>query len=185
MRHRELTDAQRIYIQFVQRRRIAITTLIVFLVGILLCFATAFGFVDENPAPLLLFTGILLVYTAIAIFVCRYFARKHEELYVAAYGNDYNIIRSGLFEEIWEEFEWNQFEGLTDGKVVFAETHNNTIDIDIIRHKHEFNIIIGKDAVYMVMDDETDTPVEKELSLSSMTDVAQVFTAIREFVESV
>ena len=185
MRHRELTDAQRIYIQFVQRRRIAITTLIVFLVGILLCFATALGFVDENPTPLLLFTGILLVYTAIAIFVCRYFARKHEELYVAAYGNDYNIIRSGLFEEIWEEFEWNQFEGLTDGKVVFAETHNNTIDIDIIRHKHEFNIIISKDAVYMVMDDETDTPVEKELSLSSMTDVAQVFTAIREFVESV
>ena len=106
-------------------------------------------------------------------------------MYEAAYGKEKDIVRTGLFGEIWEEFEWNQFEGLADGKIVFAETHNNTIELEIIRHKHEFNITIDSEAVYMVMDDETDNPVEKEMPLSKIIDVGQVFAIIREFVESV
>ena len=106
-------------------------------------------------------------------------------MYEAAYGKEKDIVRTGLFGEIWEEFEWNQFEGLTDGKIVFAETHNNAIELEIIRHKHEFNIVIDNDVVYMVMDDETDTPIEKEIPLSKLSEIGQVFTAIREFVESV
>ena len=133
----------------------------------------------------MLFTGILIVFTIITIAICRYLVRKGEQLYVAAYGNDTDVVYDGLFGEIWEEFEWNQVEGLTDGKIVFAETHNNTIELEIIRHKHEFNITIDSEAVYMVMDDETDNPVEKEMPLSKIIDVGQVFTIIREFVESV
>lgn len=185
MRHREPTEEQRKYKAFDRHRQIAIKIIITFLVSILVCFVAALRRAEEDPTLLLLFSGILVAYSIITIFVCRYFARKHGELYTAAYGSDSDIIHTGLFGEIWQEFEWNQFEGLTDGKVVFSETHNNTIEMEIIRHKHEFNIEIDKDGVYMVMDEETDIPVEKEIPLVEMNEVGQVFTAIREFVESV
>lgn len=184
MRKRELTPAQKEYRLFDTRRGIIIKTLIVFLIAILVCFIAAFRLVDENPTPLLLLLGILIAYTIITIFICKHLAHKHSQLYVAAYGNDTDIIRNGLFGEIWQEFEWNQYEGLTDGKVVFAETHNNTIDLQIIRNKHEFCIEVTYKAVYMICDEETDAPIEKEISLSDFNNVGDVFLAIREFIET-
>ena len=124
-----------------------------------------------------------IVLTIITIFICRHLARKGEQLYIAAYGNDKDIIRNGLFGELWQEFEWNQYEGLTDGKVVFAQTHNNTIDLQIIRHKHEFSVEITSDGLYLICDEETDAPIEKEIPLSDFKDAGEVFLAIREFIE--
>lgn len=184
MRKRELNPAQKEYRRFDVRRGYIVITLVIFLVATLICFGGSFSIVDENPKPLLLFTCILIVLTIITAFICRYLARKGEQLYVAAYGNDTDIIRSGLFGELWQEFEWNQFEGLTDGKVVFAETHNNTIDLQIIRKKHEFAICMDREAIYMICDEETDTPIEKEIALSNYKDVGEVFLAIREFIET-
>ena len=184
MRKRELTPAQKEYRRFDVRRGIIIKTLVVFLVAILVCLIAAFRNVNKDPAPLLFCLGILIVYTVITIFVCLHLARKHGQLYVAAYGNDTDIIHNGLFGELWQEFEWNQYEGLTDGKVVFAQTHNNTIDLEIIRHKHEFSICIDCEAVYMICDEETDAPTEKEIALSNFKDVGEVFLTIREFIES-
>ena len=183
MRKRELTPAQKEYRRFDVRRGIIIKTLVVFLVAILVCFVAAFRVVDKDPTPLLFCLGILIVYTVITIFVCLHLARKHGQLYVAAFGNDTDIIRRGLFGEIWQEFEWNQFEGLTDGKVVFAETHNNTIDLQILRKEHEFDICIDCEAVYMICDEETDTPIEKEVPLSEIKDVGDFFLTVRDFIE--
>ncbi len=184
MRKRELTQAQKEYRRFDVRRGIIIKTLVVFLVAILVCFITAFRNVDKDPAPLLFCLGILIVYTVITVFVCLHLARKHRQLYVAAYGNDTDIIHNGLFGELWKEFEWNQYEGLTDGKVIFAETHNNTIDLQIIRKKHEFSVEITSDGLYLICNDETDAPIEKEIPLSDFKDVGEVFLAIREFIET-
>ncbi len=183
MRKRELTPAQKEYRCFDVPRGIIIKTLIVFLVSILVCFIAAFRDVDEDPAPLLFCIGILIIYTIITIFVCLYLARKHGQLYVAAYGNDTDIIHTGLFGEIWQEFEWNQYEGLTDGKVVFAETHNNTIDLQILRNKHEFCIEVTCESVSMICDEETDTPIEKEVLLSEIKDVGDFFFTVRDFIE--
>ena len=133
MLNRDMTPAQKEYRRFDKYRGYIVITMVIFLVATLICFGNSFSIVDENPKPLLLFTCILIVLTIITIFICRYLARKGEQLYVAAYGNDTDIIRSGLFGELWQEFEWNSCEGLTDGKVVFVETHNNTIDLQIMR----------------------------------------------------
>lgn len=184
MRKRELTQAQKEYQRFDVRRGVIIKTLVVFLIAILVCFIAAFRNVDQDPTPLLLYLGVLIVYTVITLFVCLHLARKHGQLYVAAYGNDTDIIRNGLFGELWQEFEWNQYEGLTDGKVVFADAHNNTIDLQIIRHKHEFDICIDCEVVYMICDEETDAPIEKEIPLSNFKDVGEVCLAIREFIET-
>ncbi len=183
MRKRELTPAQKEYRCFDVHRGTIIKILVIFLVAILVCFIAAFQFVDENPTPTLIFFGILIVYTVVAIIVCKHLANKHGELYVAAYGNDTDIIRNGLFGELWQEFEWNQYEGLSDGKVVFAETHNNTIDLQIIRNKHEFCIEVNCECIYMICDEETDTPIEKEVTLSELKDVGDFFLTVRDFVE--
>lgn len=184
MRKRELTQAQKEYRRFDVRRDVIIKTLVVFLIAILVCFIAAFRIVDKDSTPLLLCLGVLIVYTVITIFICLHLARKHGQLYIAAYGNDTDIIRNGLFGELWQEFEWNQYEGLTDGKVIFADTHNNTIDLQIIRKKHEFDICIDCEVVYMICDEETDAPIEKEIPLSDFKDVGKVFLAIREFIET-
>lgn len=184
MLDRDMTPAQKEYRRFDKSRGYIVITTVIFLVATLICFGRSLSIVDENPIPFLLFAGILIVFTIITIFICRYLARKGEQLYVAAYGNDTDIIRSGLFGELWQEFEWNSYEGLTDGKVVFAETHNNTIDLQIMRKKHEFNICIDCEAVYMVCDEETNAPIEKAFPLSNFKDVGEVFLAIREFIES-
>lgn len=184
MKKREMTPAQREYIKFDHRRSVAIKCLIVWLVAILICLVAAFRAVDDNPTPLLLFLGVLIVYSIITVIICKYLARKHEKLYVAAYGNDPDIVRTGLFGELWQEFEWNQYEGLTDGKVVYAETHNNIIDLQIIRNKHEYLIEIDSEKLSMICDEESDDPIEKEIPLSEFKDVVEVFMAIRDFIEN-
>lgn len=184
MLNRDMTPAQKEYRRFDKRRGNIVITLVVFLVAVLICVGGSLSIVDENPIPFLLFTGILIVFSIITIFICRYLSRKGEQMYVAAHGNDTDIIRNGLFGELWQEFEWNQFEGLTGGKVVFAETYNNTIDLQIIRKKHEFSICIDCEAIYMICDEETDKPIEAETALSNFKDVGEVFFAIREFIET-
>ena len=184
MLNRDMTPAQKEYRRFDKYRGYIVITMVIILVATLICFGSSFSIVDENPKPLLLFTCILIVLTILTIFICRYLARKGERLYVAAYGNNTDVIRNGLFGELWQEFEWNSYEGLTDGKVIFAETHNNTIDMQIIRKKHEFSICIDCEAVYMICDEETDAPIEKEIALSNFKDVGEVFLTIREFIES-
>ena len=179
------TDAQIKYKKFNKTSKL-ITTFIL-LVGLVALsnFIISITYIDNNLVPVLLSVGVLALWFIVFCTVASKLNSKRLVLYEAAYGKEKDVVHTGLFGEIWEEFEWNQFEGLTDGKVVFAETHNNTIELEIIRHKHEFNITIDKDAIYMVMDDETDAPVEKEIPLSDMTEIGQVFTVIWEFVESV
>ena len=184
MRNRELTQEQKKYREFDKRRNVILKIIIGFLIVIVGCFMGAFCAADENPTALLLCTGILVVYTVIIIFICRYLTRKQGMLYAAAYGNDASVIRTGLFGELWKEFEWNSYEGLTDGRVVFAETHNNMIDLQIIRNKHEFCIEIDCESVCMICDEETDDPIEKEMPLSDFQNVGEVFLTIREFMES-
>ena len=111
MRKRELTQPQKDYRKSDVRRGIIIKTLVVFLVAILVCFIAAFCNVDKDPTSLLFCLGVLILYTVITIFICLHLARKHRQLYVAAYGNDTDVIRNGLFGELWQEFEWNQYEG--------------------------------------------------------------------------
>lgn len=184
LRKRDLTPAQKEYQQLDKRTQIIFSTLIALFDIILACFIGSFCFADKNPAPLLISFFILILYTIITIFIGRHLVRKQRQLYVVAYGDDTDCIRTGLFGDLWQEFEWNQFDGLTDGEVAFAETHNNTIDLQIIRKKHEFDICIDCEGVCMICDEETDTPIEKEIALSNFKDVGEVLLAIRAFVET-
>ncbi|MBO5129499.1 MAG: hypothetical protein J6B95_04035 [Oscillospiraceae bacterium] len=168
MQNRELTPAQKEYRRFDTRRGIIIKTLIVFLVAILVCFVAAFQVVDKTRTPLWGSLGMLIMYTIITIFVCTHLARKHGQLYFAAFGNDTDIICTGLFGEIWQEFEWNQFEGLTDGKVIFAENLNKTIELQILRKTMNFIFAsIAKQSICFAMRKPARLSKKKSLFLIS------------------
>ena len=56
--------------------------------------------------------------------------------------------------------------------------------MQIIHKKHEFSICIDCEAVYMICDEETDTPIEKEVPLSELKDVGDFFLTVRNFIEN-
>ena len=118
-----------------------------------------------------------------AYFYIKSTKKKHDLLYAEAYGASVEVTHNGLFGELWEEFEYNQFEGLTDGKVTHAATGSESIELNILRKKREYIIEIDSQTLYLIVDEETDTPIEKEIPLSDFADMGEVFTTIRKFVE--
>ena len=144
-----------------------------------------FGYAEESITPFLISLGFLAVWFVVLCIIVSRLNSQRIKLCEAAYGKEEDPVCSGLFGELWEEYEWNQFEGLIDGRITFSEAHNGIIELEITRHKHDFHITVDQDAVYMVMDEETDTPLEKVIPLSELMELGQVFSDIQGFVESV
>ncbi len=181
---RELSQTQKEYRKFVVRKTNTVRVLIVFLVAILICLIGGFRVVDENNVPLLLSFGVLLIYSVVTVLICKHLVRKDTELCLAAYGNDLDMIRTGLFAELWDEFEDNNFKGWFDGKTVSAVNQNNCIDLTIVRKQHEFSVLIDENAVSIVIDEETDESIEKEIPLSDISDIGQFISIIQEIIYS-
>lgn len=183
MTKREFTQAERDYRRFCRQREKLINLLVTILLGILAGFVCVFRLKDETAVPLMVIGGIFVLYVIFAAVVGRRVKRKGDALCVAAYGEETEVDHEGLFGELWDEFEWNQYEGLIDGKLVFAETHNDTIDLQLIRKKHEYLITITNESLSMICDEETDHPIEREIPLSAFKDADEVFSEIRAFTE--
>lgn len=66
-------------------------------------------------------------------------------------------------------------QGINRWKSSFRRNAQHIIDLQIIRKKHEFNICIDCEAVYMICDEETNAPIEKEVSLSELKDIGEFF----------
>lgn len=183
MSKKNRTDAQKAYQRFDKARIIICYVLMALFLVALIFFVIGMSNLETNAIPFLIASSLLILWVIVICIVAPKLNAKGLALYEAAYGKDDEAIRTGLFDEIWKEFEWNRFEGMTAGKVVFAEAHNNTIEMEIRYRHNEFDITIDKDAIYMVMDDETDAPVEKEVSLSDVQNIQQFYIIVREFVE--
>ncbi len=183
MAKKNQSEAQQVYIKFSKLRNTINTLILISGLAVIVALIICVQYIDVNPIPFLISAGAAALWLIALCVTASKLNRKGNKLHEKAFGKNTDIPPRGLFAELWEEFEWKQFEGLTDGKTVFAEAYNNTIELEIIRRRHEFNITIDKDALYMVMDEETKAPVEKEIALSEMTDVREVCIAIREFVE--
>ena len=183
MAKREFTQAERDYRRYCKLRDKLIKELGGGLLWILVGFVWGFQLKDETAVPLMVIGGIFVLYVIFAAVVGRRVKRTGDALRVAAYGEETEVDHEGLFGELWDEFEWNQYEGLIDGKLVFAETHNDTIDLQVIRKKHEYLITITNENLSMICDEETDHPIEREIPLSAFKDADEVFSEIRAFTE--
>ena len=183
MSKKNLTDAQKAYRRFDKARIIICYVLMALFLVALIFFVIGMRHLETNAILLLIASSLLILWVIVVCVVAPKLNTRGLILYEAAYGKENETMRTGLFEEIWKEFEWNRFEGMTASKVVFAEAHNNTIEMEIRHRHHEFDITIDNDAIYMVMDDETDVPVEKEVPLSDVKNIQHLYVIVREFVE--
>ncbi len=182
MRNWELTEAQKRYEAFDRRRLRILVVMIVFLVVIIAGFIVGAMRAEEDGTLLLVFFCLSVVYAVIVFFICRKMRQKQEELYPAAYGDDWDVVHTGLFGEIWESFDEAPYGEIAGGKIESFYTGNNTIELVICRNGHVFHGGIDPEGLYMVVDEEKDTCREMEISLSEIPDEEQFFAILEEFI---
>ena len=178
------TEKRKAHARFMKRSAAICKIFIAWAVLLVIGFSVSWQFADQHLAPLLISIVFILTYPVLWIVLIRIQNRQHAALFGSSYGeSDDETLREGLFKDLWEEYEWNQFEGCFAGKTVVSETFNNTIDLEIVCHKHEYCICIDSETLCMIRDEETDMPIEKEIPLSAFHDVGEVIKAIRCFIE--
>lgn len=167
--------ARRKYRRFEKLRKILGIGMILPLLPILWFFVKAT--IADDGAGILLWLGVLFLYL-VFITVTTSFLVKHEP----GSGNHSEIIHTGLFGAIWEELDGFPPKELVGGKVKHLETYNNTIDLWVVRNRHEFLIEIDRKAVSVIVDEESDSPVEWEKKLSEFADIEEFWSVLKNFI---
>ena len=182
LRNWELTEAQKRYEAFDRRRLQILVVILIFLVVIIAGFIVGAMRAEEDGTLLLVFFCLSVVYEVIVFFICRKMRQKQEELYPAAYGNDWDVVHTGLFGEIWESFDAAPYGAIAGGKVEYMETCNNTIELEILRNGHVFHGVIDPEGLYIVVDEEEETFREMEIPLSEIQNAEQFFAILEKFI---
>lgn len=180
MKKQNMTNLERQYNRFDLFSKIALFAILgsAFVFGFFFVFAKS----DELKA---LF-GLLMSLSTVSIFFVAPKIAKKRTIYLQQLCEERNsIIRTGLFAEIYNAYKYDGFEfNLTYEKLDFLEYYNNSIDIGLQNNKHEFLIEIDEDFISFIVDEETDTPIEKEIPLSSIITIEQLYTTINEFINA-
>jgi len=92
-------------------------------------------------------------------------------------------IRTGLFGALMAEFEQGQFTDLTDAKVLFAESHGSTIELELRRDNRTYHITIDPEAIFLATDEEGPNASETELPLTDFRNTAHVFRTLRALID--
>lgn len=176
-----MNQAQKAYERFDRRSKLIAAALGA--AGLIcLTLTLVFEHLDDLIPMLLSFAGLVIWFIAFIIVVAK-LNEIRRILYHRAYGRDEQPVHTGVFKELMEEFERNRFEGLTDGKVIFAEAHSNSIELELRRKRRAFHIVIDPGAVFIVVEEESAKPQEYEFPLSDFDNISEIFTAIRGVVQ--
>ena len=135
---------------------------------------------DECKA---LFGLFMSLGTATIIFTAPQIAKKRTS-YLQQLSDERNkITRTGLFEEVYEAYRHDGFEfNLIYDKRLFCEYHGNAIDIGVRKNNHEFLIAIDEKSISIVVDEETDHPLEIEIPLSDIATIEHLYLTINECI---
>ena len=180
MKKPELTKTENEYNCFDKISKVIIYSMLIlaFLFVIPLIFA-------KDDGVKILFGLLLVADTAAIIIICSLIAKKRSTYLQMLFDERNAIIRTGVFKEIYEEYRHDGFEfNLCFDKLLFEEYHNNTIDIGFIKNSHEFLIEISEKSIFIIVDEETDRPIETELMLSDVDSIEKVYLAINTYVKA-
>lgn len=145
----KLTTEQERYQRFDKRSRVLIYAMFSLLPILIVLFFICMHHADENGIPLLVIIVVLIVYTVCFIGVTSKIVNRRYRLHFLAYGNADLPERTGLFKDIWEEFERNDFKWEYDGKSHYAEPNKDSIVLSIKRKKKYFTVDIDANELYM------------------------------------
>lgn len=175
------TEARKAYKHFDRRSKLISTALLV--AGIIcLAFFQFFLFLDSLIPTLIAITALVIWFIALCVIVTR-LNRTRQILYHQAFGDVGATEHTGLFKELMEEFERNNFDGLTDAEVIFAEAHSNSIELELHRRRRTYHVVIDPGAVFLVAEEESANPREYEFPMANFHDIGQIFHSIRNVVE--
>lgn len=167
-----------------QYRRFDIISKIVLYVmlGFTMVFGVLFVFTKSDELKAL-FGLCMALGTGTIIFTAPQIAKKRTS-YLQQLCDERNaIVRTGLFEEVYDAHRHDGFEfNLVYDKLLFEEYHNNAIDISVQKNNHEFLIEIDEKSISIIVDEETYHPFEVEVPLSDIATMEQLYLTINEFI---
>ena len=180
----EIARAQERYQAFDRRRKITLSILLIGFAALLANLLRLLYSSDDGKS-ILTALAIFLIYTGVDITVCSRVANMDRKLRQELYEASHPINRDTVFGEFYTKFETfpGQNQWLGDAKVIEEEVCYGYVDLVIERNGHEFLINVDKDGLYMIADEETNEPKEKNIPMAEFTDHGQIFEAIKAFVE--
>lgn len=96
------------------------------------------------------------------------------------------IVRSGIWAEIWEDYNHDGFEfRIRYDRLLYEEAGENSIDFSFSANGHEFFVLVDEKEVSVIADEETDYCTEAVIQLCSIQELDTFYESINSFVESV
>lgn len=149
--------------------RTKVFNLLLLLIAATLCFSVVLFGLNSflSIASIVVFVLLCIVW----LFYLSYMVRIEHALKIKAYGAEERIITNPIFQEIYEEFQYDRFEGMIHKgffekwKLESLDEHNQVIDIIYTNKEHEISLTISNDEVSILIDEETDDPTIKTIPL--------------------
>lgn len=171
--------------------RTRVFNLLLLLIAATLCFSVVlFGL----NCFLAIASIIAFVFLCIGwFFYLSYMVRIEHALKIKAYGTEERIITNPIFQEIYEEFQYDRFEGMIHKnffekwKLQSLFDDNKVIDIIYTNKEHEIAIAMSNDEVSIIIDEETDDPIMQTIPLDDerYMNLYVLFEDIAEFCKNV
>jgi len=170
--------------------RTKVFNLLLLLIAATLCFSVVlFGLKSFlSAASIVVFVLLCIGW----LFYLSYMVRIEHALKIKAYGTEERIITNPIFREIYEEFQYDRFEGMIHKgffekwKIESLDEHNQVIDIIYTNKEHEISLTISNDEVSIYIDEETDEPIMQTIPLDDerYMNLYVLFEDIAEFCKN-
>ena len=126
------------------------------------------------------------------LFYLNYMVRIEHALKIKAYGTEEKKITNPIFQEIYEEFHYDRFEGMIHKgffekwKLASLDDDNQVIDIIYTNKEHEISLTISNEEVSIIIDEETDDPIMQNIPLDDerYMNLYVLFEDIAEFCKN-
>lgn len=112
--------------------------------------------------------------------------REEKALRAKASKTERPEISSPLFKELYDEYEYNQLDGLTKNtffhtwKLANIEDYHHIISLTFTKKHHEIAIDLSEAEISIIIDEETDSPDEFTMNLQDFHCLDEMFHAITE-----
>ena len=124
-------------------------------------------------------------------FYLKYLVRVEHELKAKAYGAEERKITNPIFQEIFQEYQYDRFEGVIQSgyfakwKLNEVYEYDQAIDIIYTNKEHEIALTISNDEVSIFIDEETDDPIIQTIPLvdDKYKDIYLLFADIAKICE--
>ena len=172
----------------IESRTKAFVWLLLFVAAILCFSAVLFGLNSFlSIASIVVFVLLCIGW----LFYLNYMVRIEHALRIEAYGTEERIITNPIFQEIYDEFLYDRFEGVIqkgffeNWKLDGLYDDNKVIDIIYTKKEHEISLTISDEEVSIIIDEETNDPIMQTIPLEDerYMNLYVLFEDIAEFCE--